>query len=252
MSRGRRFDPEQKLNLKKVFAVIIAIVVIIMFIVAIKTILKQDKENQISKPVKYYSVYTNGKWGVINSEGEYVIQPTYDEMVIVPNNEKDVFICMYEVDYNTGAYKTKAIDSSGKTLFAEYDSVEAIENYDSSNQLWYEDNVLRVKKDGRYGIINYSGEVISLCEYEQLYSLKGYKNRIVTVKSNLFGLVDSKGQVLIENKCSSNDLLIQECQTQGVSLELNTVKEESQNPKNIGRWHISKDSNSSYYTDSND
>ena len=32
MSRGKRYDTEPKLNMKKVFAVIIAIAVIIMFI----------------------------------------------------------------------------------------------------------------------------------------------------------------------------------------------------------------------------
>ena len=36
MSRGKRYDTEPKLNMKKVFAVIIAIAVIIMFIFIIK------------------------------------------------------------------------------------------------------------------------------------------------------------------------------------------------------------------------
>ena len=39
-SRGKRYDNERKLNIKKVIAVIIAILVIIMFVVGIKEILK--------------------------------------------------------------------------------------------------------------------------------------------------------------------------------------------------------------------
>ena len=35
-TRGRRYDPEPKLNMKKVFAVIIAILVVIMFIFVIR------------------------------------------------------------------------------------------------------------------------------------------------------------------------------------------------------------------------
>ena len=42
MSRGRRYDSEPKLNMKKVFAVIIAVVVIIMFIFIIKGLLSKD------------------------------------------------------------------------------------------------------------------------------------------------------------------------------------------------------------------
>lgn len=41
MSRGKRYNGEQKLNLKKVFAVIITIIVIIMFFMGIKHILKK-------------------------------------------------------------------------------------------------------------------------------------------------------------------------------------------------------------------
>ena len=44
MSRGKRYDTEPKLNMKKVFAVIIAIAVIIMFIFIIKKLLVKDKE----------------------------------------------------------------------------------------------------------------------------------------------------------------------------------------------------------------
>ena len=39
MSRGKRYEQEPKLNLKKVFAVVIAIAVVIMFVFIIKGIL---------------------------------------------------------------------------------------------------------------------------------------------------------------------------------------------------------------------
>ena len=57
MSRGRRYE-EPKLNLKKVFAVIIAFVVLIMFIFVIKGILTKDKE-QVKIVSKDYAVRPN-------------------------------------------------------------------------------------------------------------------------------------------------------------------------------------------------
>ena len=42
MSRGKRYDGEQKLNMKKVFAVIIAIAVIIMFVIGIKKLMSSS------------------------------------------------------------------------------------------------------------------------------------------------------------------------------------------------------------------
>ena len=47
-SRGKRYSGEQKLNFKKVFAVLIVILVIVMFVIGIKKILTQDKGEKIS------------------------------------------------------------------------------------------------------------------------------------------------------------------------------------------------------------
>ena len=46
MSRGKRYDGEQKLNVKKVFAVIIAIAVIVMFIIGISKLFNTESVTQ--------------------------------------------------------------------------------------------------------------------------------------------------------------------------------------------------------------
>ena len=44
MSRGKRYDTEAKLNYQKVFAVIIAIAVLIMFIYIMKSVLSEREK----------------------------------------------------------------------------------------------------------------------------------------------------------------------------------------------------------------
>ena len=44
-----------------------------------------------------------------------------------------------------------------KRGYSEYEDAEFMVNYDSANVLWYEKNVVRVKKDGKYGMVNTSG-----------------------------------------------------------------------------------------------
>ena len=63
MGRGKRYNPEHKLNIKKVIAVIIAFLVIIMF-VAVFIKLMQPKAETTEKKVAmaYYSAFTNNKW----------------------------------------------------------------------------------------------------------------------------------------------------------------------------------------------
>ena len=68
MSRGRRYDNEPKLNIKKVLAFIIAIAVVLMFFVSIKNLLTKEKKNQyVSVETTYFPIMENNNWGVIDN-----------------------------------------------------------------------------------------------------------------------------------------------------------------------------------------
>ena len=99
MSRGKRYDTEPKLNMKKVFAVIIAIAVLIMFIFMIKKLITKGNEEVKITSKSYFTVFKDNKWGVIDSNGNNVIDPSYKEMIVVPNAKVGVFICTYDVNY---------------------------------------------------------------------------------------------------------------------------------------------------------
>ena len=201
MNKGRRYDSNGELNKKKVAAVIIAFAVIVMFIVGITKLLNtKPKDDEKIVPIEFYSVYTNGKWGVINSKGETVLAPSYDEMVQVPNKTKKVFVCTYDVDYNSENYKSKAVNEKNESLFSQYEKVDVFQNFDENNNIINEEDILRVYKDGKYGIIDLDGKEILPCEYDEIYSLNGVKNSIVTVRGGKKGLVDSKGNIIISNE----------------------------------------------------
>lgn len=195
-AKGKRYDTNEKLNVKKVIAVIVAIAVFIMFIVGIKTLLTTDTY-KTTTITNYFPVYTNGKWGVINQKGEIVIEPQYEEMITIPDTKTDLFICVYDVDYTNNTYKTKIINSKNEEKFTEYDAVEILENIDSNNILWYEEGVLKVKKGDLYGLINYSGKVILPIEYSSIDVLPGVKNSIIINKNDQVGLCDNKGNIII-------------------------------------------------------
>ena len=204
MEKGRRYSGGKKLNMKKVFAVIIAFAVIIMFIVGIKKILKSDKDIKEKTVVqKYFAVYTNNKWGVIDSKGKTIIEPTYDETIIIPNETKAIFICTYDVNYENGTYKTKVLNDKKEEILSGFETVQALENYDENNNLWYEADVLLVKKDGKYGLINYKGNELLKCEYNSITTVKGIKNSLITEKDGKLGLVDDIGNIVIPNEYKS-------------------------------------------------
>ena len=195
MSRGKRYD-EPKLNLKKVFAVIIAIIVVIMFVFVIKGLLIKDKDQGKITSKDYFASYKDNKWGVIDSNGINVIDPSYPEMIIVPNSKNDVFVCTYDVNYETGTYKTKVLNSKNEEIFTNYDQVEVISNKDENNNLWYESNVLKVKTADKYGLIDLSGKELTGIEYDEIVAIDGIKNTLKVKKDNKYGVINNEGTLL--------------------------------------------------------
>lgn len=203
MSSGaRRYSGEKKkLNMKKVFAVIIALAVIAMVVVGISKLLSGGigtEEKTVAN--QYFAVYTNEKWGVINSKGDTIIKPEYDEAIIIPDSKKDVFLCTYDVNYIEGSYKSKVINEKGKEIITGYDTIQALENYDENNNLWYETDALLVSKSGKYGLVDFKGKELLKCEYDSIQALKGVKNSILIQKDGKYGLVDHIGATIIETE----------------------------------------------------
>lgn len=199
-TRGRRYDNEPKLNLKKVAGVIVAIAVIIMIIISLVNIVKKSDQTVEVKVYSYYTSYENGKFGVINNYGETVIEPTYEEMILIPNSSKPIFICVYDVNDVDGTYKTKAINEKNEEILIGYDKIETIDNYDSKQNVWYEDNVLKINKNGKYGIVNFDGQEVLPCEYDEITALKGVKANFIVKKDGNIGLVNELGQTIVNTE----------------------------------------------------
>lgn len=200
---GRRYGDEPKLNIKKVFAVLIVLIVIVMCIVLIFKFAKKEGKTETKVVANAYMVvYTEGKWGVINSKGEIIIEPSYEDMIVIPDQTKPVFICQSEVNLESGSYASKAINEKKKQLFTDYEKVEALQNIDSNNIVSYDTNALKVLKDGKYGLVNFSGKELLQCAYDSITPLKGVKNSLVTTRDGKYGLVDNSGNTIIENNYS--------------------------------------------------
>lgn len=196
MSKGKRYE-EPKLNLKKVFAVILAFIVVIMFIFIIEGILTKDKEQVKITSKDYVVIFQNNKWGVMDSNGNQVIDPSYQEMITIPNKKEDVFLCIYDVNYQTGEYKTKALNSKNEEILTQYEQVEAISNQDANQNVWYEDKAIKVKKDGKYGIINLEGKELTPCQYDNISAIEEMKNALKVAKDGKEGILNNEGKEIL-------------------------------------------------------
>lgn len=198
--KGKRYSEENKLNYTKIFAVIIFFIVFIMIILGIKKILntKTNSTGKIST-INYFPVFTKYKWGVIDSNGEIVIEPQYIEKIIIPNNSKAYFICTYDVNYETGEYKTKVINEKNESVIIGYDNVNFMDYYEDNN-VKYLDNLLKVEQNGKYGLVSLNGTKILECKYDEISLLKAVDNSIILKENGLEGLCDFNGKIIIEPK----------------------------------------------------
>ena len=201
-NRGRRYNTEPKLNMKKVVATIIAFLGLVMVIVSIVMLVKQSKKQELnSEKISYFTLYTNDKWGVINSKGEEVIPASYNDMIFIPNKDKGLFVVTYDVDYTAGEGKTKVLNEKNQEILTQYSNIYPIDNYISSDEVWYEDNVLKYKKDGKYGLIDFDGKEILPAEYNDIATVKGIERSILIYKDGKVGLFNNISQdITIEPK----------------------------------------------------
>ena len=207
MNKGKRFEENPKLNYKKVFTVIVIILIAVGLIASINYSLKQNTEKGIITSTDFFAVYSNNKWGVIDSNSKEVIPPTYQEMIVIPDSSKDVFLVTYDINEEDGTYKTKVLNKKNEEIYTQYDKVEAIENYDKNQNVWYEENVLKVQKNNKYGLIDSAGKQILDCKYEEIKPIIGIKNSLIVKQNERLGLVTDTGNTIISTQYTNIEAL---------------------------------------------
>ena len=134
--------------IKKYKTQILAVIIILLLIPIIKITIdnlnKNYKIEKVSKE-KYFELFSNNKAGIIDEKGEIVINPEYYE-IHIPNPSKDIFVCYYDYNDETGKCKTKVINAQGTELFTKYNNIDTINLNGIETTMPYEKNLLKYKK----------------------------------------------------------------------------------------------------------
>ena len=179
--------------------VIIAISIIVITIINLKN--KKDMNYQLEEvnEINYMVFSENNKFGVINKTGEVVVQALYDE-VQIPNPSKPLFVCMYDYDTEKNQYNIKVLNEKSEQILYQFVVVEAIRINPVNNEIPYEKSVLKYKKDNKYGLIDFQGNIIEKAKYEEITGLD-YKEGLLLVKKNgKYGVININGATIIKAK----------------------------------------------------
>lgn len=176
---------------KTIMIILVIIIIAISLVLSIYIPNKNKIEKSIENPSITYSILEeNEKVGVIDEDKNIIIEPQYDEIIIV-NSHKAVFICAN----NEG---TKIVNDENKEILTKYKNIEPIklENVITENE--YEKNVLAYEENDKYGLIDLDGNIVVKNKYEQIASF-GYKEGEILVKeNNKYGLINENGKQIIK------------------------------------------------------
>lgn len=176
---------------KKVSIVTISVIIIVIsLIISIYIPNKEKIEQTENTSIKYHTIEKEGKIGV--SDGvNMIIEPQYDE-IIIPNEYREVFLCINQEN-------EKFSNDKNQEIFNEYDNVKLIQIDESK----YEKNILIYEENEKYGILEITGKKLTDSKYEEIASL-GYKSGEVLIKEDgKYGVITEKCETKIPNKYDS-------------------------------------------------
>lgn len=185
-----------EIDLKKIVIAIASIVIIcIVAFVITKNINTDNSKSYVLEHIseadyKYFAVYTEGKYGVIDENGNEIIENNYSNMII-PNPVKPIFICVKEDG------TTDILNEKSEKIFLEYKRVQAIPTNSTVSNIPYEKSVLKYEEYGKYGLIDFSGNIIADAIYDEISSVKFKEGEILARKDGKYGVINNKGVVLI-------------------------------------------------------
>lgn len=211
---------------KKIIIGIITLIIVILLIIGILLISKKKSDNkdyQIEQITSwnYFNLHKDGKIGVIDRNGNIIINPEYTSIQI-PNPTKSVFIC-------TKDNKSIVLNENSQEIFTKYQEVTDIKLNELAIEIPYEKSILRYKKNDKYGLINFEGEEITNAIYEDLQNLPYKEGQVLVKKDGKLGVINMLGKTVIENKYDE--------------IKIDSYYEEENNYKNSG-YIVGKNVNS--------
>lgn len=191
-------------KLKRISIIVLIVILIIAIISGIIIAINKSKENYTIEKIEnadinYYKIISNGKSGVIDKSGNIIIEPEYNTIKI-PNPKEPIFICIYDYNAASGEYKTKVLNEKNEEILTNYEDINTIDIKEIVSSIPYEKTVLQYQKDGKYGIIDFSGKSIIKPQYDEIRNMPYREGELIVKKDDKYGVININGGKLLDFK----------------------------------------------------
>ncbi len=189
--------------MKKKKLIIIGILILIIIVIVVSLIIyfsnraKYIFDVEYVSNIEYNTVKVEDKYGVIDGNGNIVIEPTYN-VIQIPNPSKPVFICMSNYNTETKEYETKVLNDKKEQVITGYSNIQAIPANSTADGIPFENTVLRYKRDDKYGLISLEGKEITEAIYEEISSVTYKEGMLLVKQEGKYGVININGKVVIK------------------------------------------------------
>lgn len=181
------------MNKKKILIVIIMMILaIILGYFAYNKVQVLNRKYEIEEIVEYsyFVVKQDSKMGVIDANGNIIIEAKYTD-VVIPNPSIDVFICYEDETINI-------FNKENEEIFTQYESAEPIRLENISGDLMYEKSVLIYKEDEKYGLIDLEGSKITKAKFDSIKTLSYKEGELLIEEDSKYGVINIKGNYMVD------------------------------------------------------
>ncbi len=188
---------------KKKLIIIILIVVLLAVITTLLVLHFNKKEKYVYDVetvsyIKYNTIRIDNRYGVIDDKGNIIIEPNYD-IIQIPNPSKAVFICMSDYNTDINEYQTnKVLNDKKEQILTGYESIQAIPTETTEDGIPFEKTVLKYKKDGKYGLMNFDGKEITEPLYDDISAVTYKEGMFLVEQNDKFGIINLNGVDVID------------------------------------------------------
>ena len=186
-------------KLKKAIVLICVLIVILIIATIVYNYLRTRYDVEEILEEKYLILVQDNKFGIVDNKGNMIIEAQYYKIQI-PNPSKAIFVCFYDYNEQTGAYRTKVINEYGTELFTKYNNLEAIELIGVETTMPYEKSVLRYEQSGKFGLIDLKGNIITKAIYDSIEGLQNKEGELLISVDGKYGVINTKGAELLKAK----------------------------------------------------
>ena len=185
---------------KKLIIILLIILIIVVIVVGLILYFRKRAKyiydiEEVTE-IEYNIIYIENRYGVIDGEGNVIIEPNYD-VIQIPDPSKPLFVCMSNYNTETKEYETKVLNDKKEQIITGYDNVQAIPTETTADEVPFENTVLRYKQDGKYGLIDMEGNEITDAIYDEITAMTYKEGMLLVREGDYVGIININGVEVI-------------------------------------------------------